>query len=81
MNRRNLLQTGTLVLLLGREHLAATSAQAANIVAVRVWPAPDYTRLTIESDSPLKTQQLFVASPPRLAVGQTGGRDARDGGC
>jgi N-acetylmuramoyl-L-alanine amidase len=64
MKRRALLQTGALVLLLGREQLAA----GATILAVRVWPAPDYTRVTIESDAPLVAKQFFVASPPRLAV-------------
>ena len=64
MRRRDLLQSGTLVLLLG----TAEIARGATIVAVRVWPAPDYTRVTIESDGALNTSQLFVANPPRLAV-------------
>ncbi len=64
MDRRNLLQAGGLVLLLG----AAQIARGASIVAVRVWPAPEYTRVTIESDTPLKAEHQFVASPPRLAV-------------
>ena len=64
MKRRDLLQSGTLVLLLG----AAQIARGATILAVRVWPAPDYTRVTIESDGALNTSQLFVANPPRLAV-------------
>lgn len=64
MNRRELLQSGTLVLLLG----TAQIARGATILAVRVWPAPDYSRVTIESDGHLATKQLFVPSPPRLAV-------------
>ncbi len=64
MKRRDLLQMGSLVLLLG----TAEIARGATIVAVRVWPAPDYSRVTIESDALLKTSQLFVANPPRLAV-------------
>ena len=64
MKRRNLLQTGAIVLLLGRQHLA----WGASIVAVRVWPAPDYSRVTIESDSALKVRQFFIPNPPRLAV-------------
>jgi N-acetylmuramoyl-L-alanine amidase len=59
-----LLQAGTLVLLLGRAHIA----HGATILAVRIWPAPDYSRVTIESDGQLTTRQIFVASPPRLAV-------------
>jgi N-acetylmuramoyl-L-alanine amidase len=48
------------------------SARAAAILAVRVWPAPDYTRVTIESDVPLTTTQVFIADPPRLALDITG---------
>lgn len=64
MKRRHLLQSGTLMLLLGAQHLA----RGATIVAVRVWPAPDYSRVTIESDARLSFNQSFVPNPPRLAV-------------
>ncbi len=70
MKRRDLigrglaLQAGPVVLLLGQAEIA----RGATIVAVRVWPAPDYTRVTIESDDELKARQFFVGSPPRLAV-------------
>ncbi len=62
--RRMLLKAGALSLVLGQ----ADIAWGATIVAVRVWPAADYTRVTIESDTALKTVPLFVANPPRLAV-------------
>lgn len=45
-----------------------TQAGAASIVAVRMWPARDYTRITIESDVALNATPFFVADPPRLAV-------------
>lgn len=64
MKRRVLLQSGSLVLMLGARHLA----HGATILTVRVWPAPDYSRVTIESDGQLHARQFFVASPPRLAV-------------
>ncbi|CAB5657704.1 N-acetylmuramoyl-L-alanine amidase AmiC precursor [Delftia tsuruhatensis] len=64
LSRRSLLQAGSVVLLLGRQHIA----HGATIVAVRVWPAPDYSRVTIESDRPLAAKQFFVDQPPRLAV-------------
>ena len=64
MKRRTLLQTSSLVLFLGKAQLAG----AATILAVRIWPAPDYSRVTIESDVQLEIKQFFVASPPRLAV-------------
>ena len=64
MKRRALLQRGSLVLLLGARHLA----HGATILAVRVWPAPDYSRVTIESDGALKARPFFIDSPPRWAV-------------
>jgi len=64
LNRRHALKMGSVVLLLGTHHIA----WGATIVAVRVWPSKDYTRLTIESDSAIKARQFFIAEPPRLAV-------------
>ena len=64
MKRRHLLQSTATVLLLGRAQIA----RGASILAVRVWPAAEYTRVTIEADTPLNTQAQFVANPPRLAL-------------
>ncbi len=64
LHRRTVLQAGTLALLLGTRQIA----RGASIVAVRIWPAQDYSRVTIESDQPLATTQQFVPEPPRLAV-------------
>ena len=64
MKRRDVLQGGTLVLLLGAQQIA----RGASIVAVRIWPAPEYSRVTIESDAKLSSTQIVVTSPPRLAV-------------
>ena len=68
MKRRQLLRAG-----LGASTLLFTLTKAdiawgANIVAVRMWPSPDYSRITIESDQALSYSQTFVADPPRLAV-------------
>jgi N-acetylmuramoyl-L-alanine amidase len=64
ITRRQAVGAGTLALLLTQ----ADIAWGASILAVRVWPADDYTRVTIESDGKLTTKQLFVTTPPRLAV-------------
>lgn len=64
LSRRSTLQLGSVVLLLGTQHIA----RGATIMAVRVWPAKDYTRLTIESDNAIKARQFFIPEPPRLAV-------------
>ncbi len=63
-SRRMLLKTGGLIFSVA----IAGLAKGSSILNVRVWPAKEYTRVTIESDSPLKTHPLFVANPPRVAV-------------
>lgn len=64
MRRRDCLAFGTLVLALGRAELAYGAA----IVAVRVWPAEDYTRVTIESDQALAARHFVADNPSRLVV-------------
>ena len=63
-DRRRLLQAGTLVLLIGAPHLA----RAGRVVAVRIWPAEDYTRVTIESDAELKARKTTTEPAMRLTV-------------
>ncbi|WP_214279260.1 AMIN domain-containing protein, partial [Escherichia coli] len=58
---------GLLALLLKAPDTLAASSQAT-IVAVRVWPAPDYTRVTLESDQPLAAKHFLVESPHRLVI-------------
>ena len=55
---------GALALGLG----AADLAFGAAIVAVRVWPAADYSRVTIESDQALSARRFFTDNPPRLVI-------------
>jgi N-acetylmuramoyl-L-alanine amidase len=55
---------GGLLITLGAPHLAWGAA----IVAVRVWPAKDYTRVTLESDEPLAGKHFVTDNPPRLVV-------------
>lgn len=38
------------------------------ILAVRVWPAADYTRVAIEHDAPLKFSHFTIKNPERLVV-------------
>lgn len=64
ISRRTLLSSSALVLLLGVQHIA----RGASVMAVRIWPAEDYTRVTIESDGELKAQKFFVTEPPRMVV-------------
>ena len=46
----------------------ASSPAAPAIVAVRVWPADDYTRVTIESDAALAATHFLAENPPRLVI-------------
>ncbi|MGK2897516.1 MAG: N-acetylmuramoyl-L-alanine amidase [Burkholderiaceae bacterium] len=55
---------GGAVLLLGSADLVF----GASIVAVRVWPAADYTRITIESDQPLAQKHFLAENPNRLVI-------------
>jgi len=43
-------------------------AHAANIVAVRTWPADEYTRVTLELDQALKAEHFLLSNPSRLVV-------------
>ncbi len=67
--RRQLIRfTGATLLLsvtpLGR----AALARASGILAVRVWPAADYTRVAIEHSEPLKFSHFTIKNPDRLVV-------------
>lgn len=65
VSRRTVLKAGGTLLL---SVLAPMSAQAAQILAVRVWPAEDYTRVTLENDTDLKVKHFLVPDPDRLVV-------------
>ena len=41
---------------------------AASILAVRTWPADEYTRVTLEMDSALKVDSFTLKAPNRLVV-------------
>ncbi|MCW5663045.1 MAG: N-acetylmuramoyl-L-alanine amidase [Piscinibacter sp.] len=62
MKRRQLF--GTLALLLGPTQIV----RGATILAVRVWPAEEYTRVTIESDAPLAEKHFLAENPYRLVI-------------
>jgi N-acetylmuramoyl-L-alanine amidase len=62
--RAALRRLGSLAVLLGSGDLA----WGASIVAVRVWPAADYTRVTLESDAALSARHSLADNPPRLVI-------------
>ena len=62
--RRWLQQAGVWSLTLA----GADLAWGASVLAVRVWPAADYTRVTLESDLALQASHFTVEDPPRLVI-------------
>src|SRR6266568_1555138 len=48
--------------------LSADEGPIESLKAVRVWPAQDYTRVTLESDKPLRHSLLTVRNPERLVL-------------
>jgi N-acetylmuramoyl-L-alanine amidase len=63
--RRTFLKAGATLLL---SVLAPAAANAMQILAVRVWPAADYTRVTLENDEELKATYFLVKDPNRMVV-------------
>jgi N-acetylmuramoyl-L-alanine amidase len=58
------MSAGAAVLVLGPHELA----WGAQLLAVRVWPAHEYTRVTLESDVPLNATFFSVPNPNRLVI-------------
>jgi N-acetylmuramoyl-L-alanine amidase len=68
--RRQVLRAGVSTIALAL--VAPRLAHASSVLGVRVWPARDYTRVTIESDQPLANSQQLLQGPDRLVVDLNG---------
>jgi N-acetylmuramoyl-L-alanine amidase len=67
--RRELIKfAGASLFLLVSPVARAAANRAPSVLAVRVWPAADYTRVAIEHDAPLKFTHFTVKNPERLVV-------------
>lgn len=66
--RRRLLQTAGAALILSVSPIAGAVSRLPSVLSVRVWPATDYTRITLEHDAPLKFTHFTVENPDRLVV-------------
>lgn len=66
LNRRHLIKFAgaALALLVSPVGLASTTS----LVAVRVWPATAYTRITLESNAEIRFSHMIVKDPERLVV-------------
>ena len=62
--RRRLLSATTLLLL----PVIPQIAKASKLLAVRTWPASEYTRVTLELDSELKAEHFVLENPHRIVV-------------
>jgi len=58
---------GVCLLALSQIALAAETS-AERVRAVRVWPAPEYTRVTLESGEPLRHRLVTIKDPERLVL-------------
>ncbi len=63
--RRYLLQAGPAVLFLS---VFRPAWAASKIIAVRLWPSPEYSRLTLESETELRSRYRLQTSPPILNI-------------
>lgn len=67
LNRRQALRFAGSALVLSLTPVAGIAA-APSILAVRIWPAADYTRVTLEHDGPLTFKHFTIENPDRLVV-------------
>ncbi|KFC97802.1 N-acetylmuramoyl-L-alanine amidase AmiC [Leminorella grimontii] len=65
--RRRLLQGAAATWLLSVSGVGI-AASLSTVVAVRVWPSSTYTRITLESNVPLKYKQFSLSNPNRLVI-------------
>ncbi|PHY07362.1 MAG: N-acetylmuramoyl-L-alanine amidase [Alcaligenaceae bacterium] len=65
LSRRRLLGVASTLLLLP---LIPRLAMATRLLAVRTWPAEEYTRVTLELDSELKAEHFTLETPHRMVV-------------
>jgi len=67
-SRRKHLKTSAKILGFVLFFSEAEIAWGAKILGVRIWPAEDYTRITLESDKALPITQQLLTNPDRLVV-------------
>jgi len=60
--------TMAMVALCSGQVLQAIAAAPITVTAARVWPAPDYTRITLESSKPITSTMSRLKNPDRLVL-------------
>ncbi|WP_147199623.1 N-acetylmuramoyl-L-alanine amidase AmiC [Pantoea sp. CCBC3-3-1] len=64
--RRLFLKSAGAALLLGVSKVGF--AASSHVVAIRIWPSSTYSRLTLESNTPLKYKQFALSNPQRVVM-------------
>ncbi|PIT58439.1 N-acetylmuramoyl-L-alanine amidase [Snodgrassella alvi] len=68
ISRRRLLIASTGTLLISLTPFARAAKAGADIVASRIWPATAYTRMTLESTTPIRFKYFQLKNPDRLVI-------------
>lgn len=58
----------SLILSMSVAHAGVTHAESNMVTAARVWPAQDYTRITLESGNPIVYKMSVLKNPERVVV-------------
>lgn len=66
--RRDVLRYAAASLTLLVTSTRTAAAVMPTVLGVRVWPAADYTRITLEHDQPMRYSHMLVKEPHRLVV-------------
>lgn len=67
--RRGFLRAAGSALVVALTPLASIAgSRRSTILAVRIWPSADYSRVTLESDTPLTFTHMLIENPDRLVV-------------
>ena len=66
--RRDILKYAAASLTLLVTRVGAGATAISSILAVRVWPARDYTRVTLEHDQAIRYSHSLVKDPERLVL-------------
>lgn len=72
ITRRHFLAATGGTLLLSISPIGRAAQKQAEFVAVRVWPAQAYTRITLESSLPLQYHQFTLQNPDRVVLDISG---------
>ena len=68
MRRREFLKRGAVLITLVVTPIARSAPAETSLIAVRMWPAAEYTRITLESKEALRFSSQVVKDPERLVL-------------